>query len=179
MLSEESSLLQENNAGLSRCGKMVIRRFKSRRCCPWSSKAALIILIWNLIVSFGISSFLDPGWWNTYFFQVLGVFTSSVFYGFSTFLYLFYPLAGLLADIRWGRHKTVVNSLRFVLCCLLLMVLLGGLMTIGFIPSMINPPDDPDKLNTTQVITTSILSIGLGIPIFLGFLLLLMHLVLM
>ena len=39
--------------------------------------------------------------------------TMSIMYGATTFLFLFYPLAGCLADIRWGRHKTVVNSLCF------------------------------------------------------------------
>lgn len=32
-------------------------------------------------------------------------------YSLLAFLFLFYPLAGCLADIRWGRHKTVINSL--------------------------------------------------------------------
>ena len=62
--AEENSLLPKSTLGLSRCGKMVIRRFKSRRCCLKSSKAAVLILVWNWIVSFGISSFLDPGWAN-------------------------------------------------------------------------------------------------------------------
>ena len=53
-ISHPSSLLNcpEENSHLFKhtwiFGKKVISRFKSRRCCPWSSKAALIILVWNL-----------------------------------------------------------------------------------------------------------------------------------
>ena len=126
-----------------RLGKMaLLSKFNSRRCCPWSSKAALIVLIWNWIVSLGISSFLDPGWLNTNNttgFYILSNIVTAL-YGFGTLLYLFYPLAGCLADIRWGRHKTVINSLRFVCCSFLTIVLLGSLIVIGFVPLMINTP---------------------------------------
>jgi muramidase (phage lysozyme) len=35
-------------------------------------------------------------------------------YSAAAFLFLFYPLAGCLADIRWGRYKTVVYSVHVI-----------------------------------------------------------------
>ncbi len=36
-------------------------------------------------------------------------------YGGLAIIFLFFPLAGFLADIKYGRYKTVVRSLFFVL----------------------------------------------------------------
>ena len=72
---------------------------RRQRCCV-SSKAALLILLWNLILVAGVESLLDPN-----FFRELGNnFNVSVMaYSVMAFFSLFYPLAGCLADIRWGR----------------------------------------------------------------------------
>ena len=53
--------------------------------------------------------------------------------------FLFYPLAGCLADIRWGRHKTVINSLYTILWSLVLAIILAGVVSLSFIPVMIQP----------------------------------------
>ena len=35
-------------------------KFKNCHCCLWSSKAVVLILFWNLIISIGFKSFFDP-----------------------------------------------------------------------------------------------------------------------
>ena len=35
-------------------------KFKNCHCCLWSSKAVILILVWNLIISIGFKSFFDP-----------------------------------------------------------------------------------------------------------------------
>ena len=89
---------------------------KSRRCCVKSNlKAALFVLCWNLLVivlySWIYGSILATV--TDYFLlhnnelQTL----APAFLGFLTLLYLFYPLAGCLADTRCGRYKTAIETL--------------------------------------------------------------------
>ena len=71
---------------------------RPQRCCI-SSRAAVLILIWNLILVAGFESLLDPN-----FFRVLfendddsfGISLSITMYSAVAFLFLFYPLAGCL-----------------------------------------------------------------------------------
>ena len=35
-------------------------KFNNHPCCLWSSKAVILILVWNLIISIGFKSFFDP-----------------------------------------------------------------------------------------------------------------------
>ena len=44
----------------SRVCTMVRSKFKNHRCCLWSSRAVVLILVWNLIISTGFKSFFDP-----------------------------------------------------------------------------------------------------------------------
>ena len=95
------------------CFTKVMSRFRSRNCCLRSSKAALLILVWNLIISFGMLGFLDPSWYIALFSS--DAISIGIVYGSSALLLLFYPLAGYLADIRWGRYKLL--SIVCVLSC--------------------------------------------------------------
>ena len=161
---QENTPLLGNSQPSIRCFEKVKTKFKSRRCCLCSSRAAILILVWNAIVSFGLLSFFNPTWYNV-FLTDTGTIVIGITYGISAFLYLFYPLAGCLADIRWGRHKTVVNSLCFIFWGSVLMVLLASLAIVGFIPFMVfefNP------LSAKQIITVVVLSIVFGTPLFFG-----------
>lgn len=146
-------------------------KFRNQKCCLWSSKAALMILTWNLIVSVGFLSRVDPSWYAIAHSIIISlhVYYASVIkgltYGFIAFLAIFYPLAGLLADRKWGRHKTVLNSLSLIFWCSILIILLGVFMTIGFIPYMVHTPG---PLNTFQTVATTVLCIALGLPMFFG-----------
>lgn len=97
---ESTPLLGERSRG---CYKKVKCKFNSRHCCLSSSKAAELSIIWNLIISFGLMSFLDPSFYTN---LLVGNDNSTVInsigiaYGVSALLLLFYPLAGYLADVR-------------------------------------------------------------------------------
>ena len=93
-------------------------KFKSHRCCVWSSKAVVLILSWNLIISIGFTeSFFDPSLYTVLFndidyddddddyFSVMLI--NGLPYGLNALLFLFYPLAGFMADVCWGRYTTV------------------------------------------------------------------------
>ena len=97
-----------------------------------NSKAANMILLWNLLLSlmYGLGMFIpDP---NTvtglsYFAQMPGgpavlkiIFVSA--YGYFAICFLFYPLAGYLGDVRFGRYKTVRCSLWTIWIALLSIV---------------------------------------------------------
>ena len=43
------------------------KKFKGQCCCLSLSKAAELSIIWNLIVSFGLMSFLDPSFYTNFF----------------------------------------------------------------------------------------------------------------
>ena len=106
------------------CYAKVKSKLQSRHCCLWSSKPTRFILAWNFVVSIGLLCFFDPSLYTA-------VNSESdvliwVSYGASAVLLLFYPLAGYLADIRWGRHNTVINSLCFILWSLILLIVLGS-----------------------------------------------------
>ena len=169
---ENTPLFRNNKSQQPSCFSKVKSKFKSRRCCLCSSKAALIILVWNMIVSFGLLVFTNPSYYET----LLGgdPIMMCIIYATTTFLLLFYPLAGCLADIRWGRHKTVVNSLYFTFWSSVLIITLGGLGTICFIPIMVLTPY---QLNTIQITTIVVVCTLFGLPSFFGAILLLCSLV--
>ena len=164
----------------SGCCMKVKSKFRSWHSCLCSSKAALIILLWNLIITLGLVSLLDPTIYtsmyvdNIYSDSTKSLIVIGTLYGFNAFLFLFYPLAGYLADIRWGRHKTVINSLCFIMWTLILLIVLGGLTVIGHIPVM---DSWPSSLNTLQTTASVVLFVVLGLPAIFGVILLLCSLV--
>ena len=83
------------------------------------SKAANMILLWSTMVHFIYGMVLNPDC----IFTILanGFFLSNIpfisaigsgLYGFFAVWLLFYPLAGYLADVHYGRYKVVIFSLR-------------------------------------------------------------------
>ena len=94
----------------------IFERIKSkfRRLTFVKSKSAILVLIWSFC--FGVLQWVwsDPSSWippvfivgNSFIFIVVG----SV-YVYLAILQLFYPLAGYLADVRFGRYKCVIGSL--------------------------------------------------------------------
>ena len=98
-----------------------VRLCLKRRCIK--SKSVLLILCWEILVTliygyayeFGLVFATDIHMLN----EKLENYTSQLsymsFFGLFALLYLFYPLAGCLADIRCGRYKTVLCSLWFII----------------------------------------------------------------
>ena len=90
-------------------------RSTSRKSCCVKSKAAVTILLWVSLVTllFGyvqytilLSLFKVKSVTVAYFQEYV-----PTLYGVLALLYLFYPLAGCLADVKYGRYKTVIRSL--------------------------------------------------------------------
>ena len=103
-----------------------IYKFKNHRCYLWSSRAVVLILVWNLIISIDFKSFFDPSLYAVMFNELsfysfyAKIFLYGLPYGMTALLFLFYPLAGFLADVCWGRYTTVKNNLivfSFLECC--------------------------------------------------------------
>ena len=105
---------------------------RRQRCCL-TSKAAILILVWNLFIVAGLEVFLDPsiyGYFLLYFGSDIYNLGTTILYSAVAFLFLFYPLAGCLADIRWGRYKTVVYSLHVIFWDLLFIVISSSLILL-------------------------------------------------
>ena len=139
---------------------------RHQRCCV-SSKAALLILLWNLILVAGFESLLDPN-----FFRELDEYfnVSVIAYSFVAFLFLFYPLAGCLADIRWGRHKTVVYSVRVIWGSVVAIVVFTTVACVSILIPMLLKPQDSYP-NTAQLPMSIVVGVVFGIPTLIAFLL--------
>ena len=150
--------------------------------CYLTSNAVILILVWNLILVVGFESFLDPGYISSLIGQpdklVITTF-SGASYSVLVFLFLFYPLAGCLADIRWGRYKTVVYSLCIIWGSLVLAVVLVCLASLSFIPVMIDSNfhyeylfdiDSDFPASSIQIITLSVICVVFGLPVFIAML---------
>ena len=109
----------------SRC----VLRYKTTRKCV-SSKSALLILFWSFVLGLWNGVALNPDRYlrNFTHIYILGG------YGLVAIVFCFFPLAGFLADVKYGRYKMVVTSL----CLLLITVSLiapvaGGIIGTAFI----------------------------------------------
>ena len=187
--AEENTSMQERTPLMGNKRHSNSVRIQSKICCRrqrccLTSKAVILILLWNFILVVGFESFLDPN----FFGYMVGeldksstILLSGSTYAVLAFLFLFYPLAGCLADIRWGRYKTIINSLCFILWGMLFILVLGGL---SLIPSVIpmflsnsgdNSTDDaePTLLNQNVIVTSLIvlilyIMVGFGGILFLS-----------
>ena len=133
----------------------------------WSPilKSGMIILIfWNVGISLMFTSYKYVPALNNYF----------TTYGLDAVMLLFSPLAVYLADTRWGRRKTVTNSLCFMFWSVLMIVVFNCLVTIGFIPIFTNPEHAWNSRNT---IATVLLGLAFVPPCILGIMLIIVSLV--
>ena len=121
-LDEGTPLLGGRTRSSSDWLKVVSIRYRSSRKCV-SSRAALLILAWNIAVAFVSTLTLNPD----IYFKLVNYFVVLCAYGCAAFLLCFFPLAGVLADLRYGRYKTVVSSL------LLMMIAVAALIIISVI----------------------------------------------
>ena len=163
----------------------VKKKFWSQKCCLRSSKAAILILVWNLIISLLLSLF-DP----TLYMPLLSLIPDCTLYPNQfTFvaslagavyvrtgiLFLFYPLCGCLADVRWGRHKTVLNSLCFVLCGTLSLTVLVALLFVTMdSPAIFHKENERSSI---LLIIGPVFTLFFGISICIGLMLVLCSLV--
>ena len=108
----------------------VKRKSKCRMRCCLKSKAALLILYWNMSITMFLAILTDPGMYTTLMMALPYTTVTQIFfpviYSFAAFLYIFFPLAGCLADIKCGRYKTVIRSLWIVFFTELIFLVSGG-----------------------------------------------------
>ena len=105
----------------------------------------------------------------------------GITYGVSALLFLFYPLAGFLADVCWGRYSTVKNSLCFLFWSIVLIIFIAGLGMLGsttMIVRSLNDYEPPSRTKTiTQYVTIVVLCLAIGLPVLCGFILFLCSIV--
>ena len=111
------------------------RRYRNTRKCV-SSKAAILVLVWSYTVSLVFFVLLNlcslenvPRLLRVRYFLI----AASVF---PSILFFFYPLAGYLADNRFGRYKTILTSLRMLLLALVLALIGGGALAVALMISI-------------------------------------------
>ena len=102
---------------------LAMRYGNTRKCV--SNKAALLILLWSFVVGLCGAMLLNP----EMYLRIFSLMYSLAAYGVVVIFTCFFPLAGILADIKFGRYKTVVTSLFIVLLAVVFGVL-GGLVFI-------------------------------------------------
>ena len=70
-------------------------------------------MLWNLLVSLAFQGYINPNLYVAlqHYFSIPTALLLSIVFGASAFLLLFYPLAGCLADVKFGRYKATTNSL--------------------------------------------------------------------
>ena len=116
-------LVKNSSTWWSRC----VLRYKTTRKCV-SSKSALLILLWSFIVGLWNGVALNP---DLYLRNFTLIYTLAC-YGVVAFVFCFFPLAGFLADVKYGRYKMVVRSLCFLLITISLLVVtavgIGGIV---------------------------------------------------
>ena len=119
-------------------GRLLVRRYGNTRKCV-SSNAALLILLWSFVVGLLGAILLNPDLYARLFLYlpVHNVFDIQFApYAFSLYggiivLTCFFPVAGILADIKYGRYTTVITSLFIVFLSVLLAAGVGGMATLG------------------------------------------------
>ena len=84
---------------------LAMRYGNTRKCV--SNKAALLILLWSFVVGLLSGMLMNP----ELYLRFLKFKYYIINYGCIVIYTLFFPLAGILADIKFGRYKTVVTSL--------------------------------------------------------------------
>ena len=144
------------------------------RCCV-QSKATVLILVWNLCIAIGLEFFsltlLLP--------DTLDNIVRIIVYGILAVFLLFYPLAGYLADVHWGRYKTIHGSIRFLLLSLLIIIFLGifgTCMTLAIVFT-IDYDYSYETLGPIKIVSIVVLCLAFGLPILFGIFLILFSLV--
>ena len=82
-------------------------KFKNHRCCLWTSKAVVLVLIWNLIISIGFKSFFDP---SLYTVAILKAYKNYYHHDYFSIISNYYPDL-LIYGIPYGISALLYISL--------------------------------------------------------------------
>ena len=154
---EHKNSLKKSSAVSFRCWTLLHRRYQRTSKCI-SSKSALLIYVW-IFLSFLI--FHLTLWTISIIFDLFestvvessnqtssltkpydggkNIVNSIITY-VDLFSFCLYPLAGFLADNKFGRYKTVVRSLALftVILCISFLILAGLMLTLFFVKKVVN-----------------------------------------
>ena len=136
---EHSPLLgTPTTKSFKRCRPLQVLRhcYKKRQFCV-KSKAAVLVLVWNFCIALLLTSWLDPIYYTTvvthHFKYLLGLIV-PIFCCFSATVYLFYPLAGYLADVKYGRYRVIACGLCFIPWILLSLGIFLAIFWLWWVP---------------------------------------------
>ena len=110
----------------SRC----VLRYRTTRKCV-SSNSALLILFWSFVLGLWNGVALNP---DLYLRNFTFIYTLAG-YCFVALVYCFFPLAGFLADVKYGRYEVVVTSLCTFLISVPPFMIFGAILSgsaVGF-----------------------------------------------
>jgi peptide/histidine transporter 3/4 len=180
LIREQTLLLRSNERKRYYCRMSCVeprpgnngRRVKMAACCL-KSKGIIIILCWNTLLTLLTIPWLLPDTYSLIIatlrhtsLQEASLIAVPSFYIFEAILYLFYPLAGYLADIKYGRYKTITRSLWLVFWSGVFLVI-GGILLACY---LVLHSHDIVKMSA---LTVSLLAVGFGLPSVIGAVLLL------
>ncbi len=121
-------------------------KYGNKKSVLIKSKAAITILVWTALMSFIYGGFLNlklNPLVTTASYEIPPVVDSSIYAVFAIWL-LFYPLAGYLADVRYGRYEVVRCGVCTTWCGLLTVVVIGVIVNAIFLPIMLTKHDVVD-----------------------------------
>ena len=114
-----------NISGTSCFSAVALRCRYTRKCI--NSKAALLLLLWSFIIllAHGVAN-------NVLFYLCLLVhydYSLLISEGSTGVIFLFFPLSAFLADVKFGRYKTILASLYILLIAVVPIMIALGLIT--------------------------------------------------
>ena len=116
-------------SGKTRSHWLALRYRTTRKCV--NSKAALLVLLWSFLVGLLSGALLNPDLSVTVLVNAGFAFAA---YSVVALLTCFHPLAGFLADTKYGRFRTVVSSTWLVVVSLPLVLVVNiGILTVFLI----------------------------------------------
>ncbi len=126
--TSKTPLLPQHSLSL---GKKVRRHFLTNTFI--CSKSVFVILLWHLVTELSYSLFLSP----FIYIQYINLVTSLGISGLLAVAYLFSPMAGFLADVKFSHFKVLKCSTYITLAATIFLIIFGSLMiysvhTIGY-----------------------------------------------
>ena len=137
VVSEESALLTGKlikRVTISKQLSLWMRRYRGTHKCV-SSKAILLVLFWSFSVSLIHNCIFEGGHFLSNVFH-LPVEYSPILFALESLVMCFYPLAGFLADTKYGRFKMISRSSQLLLLSIFMGIIITGIIFSGVVLSV-------------------------------------------
>ena len=131
------------------------------------SKASIVILLWNVLVSATLAGVtmavmaITINNRKSISFQKAVYIFIGLYGAMGLVQVLFYPIGGLIADVRYGRYRTIMCSVTLMWCGYLCMTILSITLLA------ILPPNN--KFSETLKIVTGVIGVPIAIILIAGF----------